>query len=166
LKKTKKPNLFKRKRVIFVSIIFLISIIGLLLIIGSFKENIIFFYSPSELQEKIILEKKQGNLENFLQRSFRAGGMVKDNSIKNIGPSEIEFTITDYQQDLQIYYKGITPDLFRQKQGIVAFGKYNLVENKLIAEEILIKHDENYMPPEIKNSLKKPSNNNYIKGNN
>ena len=107
------------------------------------KNNIVFFFSPSEI-DKI----------RSSHSSVRVGGMIKKNSIKKIDALTTEFIITDYKNDLAINYRGILPDLFREDQGVVAKGKLNLSENKFYSSELLVKHDENYMPPEVAKDLK------------
>ena len=143
---TKKPkNLKKQKRILFIAGAFLISIIALILIIANFKNNIVFFYSPSELKE---LHFKPSKI-------IRVGGLIKKDSIHNNMEQGLVFTVTDLKEDLTISFKGIKPDLFRENQGIVAKGKLDAKSGIFIAEELLAKHDEKYMPLEIKNSLKK-----------
>lgn len=116
---------------------------GLWLILKNFKDNIVFFYTPSEI-------KKQLNLS---EKVIRVGGLVKKNSIKKLDGFITEFTVTDLEEDLIINYKGILPNLFRDEQGVVAKGK---IENNIfIASELLAKHDENYIPKEIHDSIKK-----------
>jgi len=138
-----KKNLnHKQKRLIFVTGIFLISIISLIFILKNFQNNIVFFFSPSEI------DKIRSSLA-----SVRVGGMIKKDSIKKIDALTTEFVITDYKNDLAINYRGILPDLFREEQGVVAKGKINIVENKFYSNELLVKHDENYMPPEIAQGL-------------
>ena len=144
-KKTSK----KKQRIKFITISALISLSALIFIITNFRDNIVFFYSPSELRSQEILSKVQG-------KNIRVGGLVKKGSIKKIDALTTIFVITDLEKELEIYYQGILPDLFRQEQGIVARGKYNLDKDQFLAQELLIKHDENYMPPEVKESLKKP----------
>ena len=138
-----KKNLnHKQKRLIFVTAIFLISIISLIFILKNFQNNIVFFFSPSEI-DKI----------RSSQASVRVGGMIKKDSIKKIDALTTEFIITDYKNELTINYRGILPDLFREEQGVVAKGKINIAENKFYSAELLVKHDENYMPPEIAQDL-------------
>jgi cytochrome c-type biogenesis protein CcmE len=122
--------------------IFLISIISLIFILTNFQNNIVFFFSPSEI-DKI----------RSSHASVRVGGMIKKDSIKKIDALTTEFVITDYKKDLAINYRGILPDLFREEQGVVAKGKLNIAENKFYSAELLVKHDENYMPPEIAQDL-------------
>jgi cytochrome c-type biogenesis protein CcmE len=138
-----KKNLnHKQKRLIFVTAIFLISIISLIFILKNFQNNIVFFFSPSEI-DKI----------RSSQASVRVGGMIKKDSIKKIDALTTEFIITDYKNELTINYRGILPDLFREEQGVVAKGKINIAENKFYSTELLVKHDENYMPPEVAKDL-------------
>ena len=133
----------KQKRSIFVASIFIISIVSLIFILTNFQNNIVFFFSPSEI-DKI----------RSSHSSVRVGGMIKKDSIKKIDALTTEFIITDYKNDLAINYRGILPDLFREDQGVVAKGKLNLSENKFYSSELLVKHDENYMPPEVAKDLK------------
>jgi len=81
--------------------------------------------------------------------------MVKEETIKKIDALNIEFVITDYENDLKIHYTGILPDLFREKQGVVAKGIFNVEKNEFLSRELLVKHDENYMPPEVARSLRR-----------
>jgi len=141
---SKKNNLRKQKRIRFIAITTLISLAGLWFIISNFRDNIVFFYSPSEL-----LELKTPN-----QKIIRVGGLVKEGSIVNIG-NDLEFVITDFKSDLKIKYSGIKPDLFREKQGMISKGIWDRQNDVFIATEILTKHDEKYMPPEISKALKK-----------
>ena len=139
-----KKNLnHKQKRSIFVAGIFIISITSLIFILTNFQNNIVFFFSPSEI------DKIRSSLS-----SVRVGGMIKKDSIKKIDALTTEFVITDYKNDLAINYRGILPDLFREEQGVVAKGKLNIAENKFYSNELLVKHDENYMPPEVAKDLK------------
>ncbi len=133
----------KSRRILFVCGILSISLISLFFIINNFKDNIVFFYSPSEF-DKIISS----------QKNIRVGGMIKENSIQKIDSLTTIFTITDYKNELNIKYSGILPDLFREGQGVVANGKYFSDENIFITDELLVKHDENYMPPEVAKDLK------------
>ena len=140
-----KTNKYQQKRIIFVVVIFLISLLGFLLIINNFRENLVFFYSPKEIIDQEIILKKINN------KIIRVGGLVKENSLKKIDALTIEFVITDYHKDLTIYHKGIVPDLFRDKQGVIAKGFYDQPQKKFYSQELLVKHDENYIPAELKN---------------
>ncbi|NRB10893.1 MAG: cytochrome c maturation protein CcmE [Rickettsiaceae bacterium] len=134
----------KRKRNRLISIIVLLTICssGVYLILSNLQDNIVFFYPPSEIAK--ISDRSQ---------KVRVGGMVKVSSIKQISEDEIKFIITDFNAELQISYKGILPTLFREKQGIVAEG-HLVSDNLFVAKKLLAKHDENYMPPEIKQNMK------------
>ena len=140
-------NKKKQKRIIFVGTILTISLLSLLFIINNFRDNIVFFYSPSEIKSDLVVSKIKG-------RQIRVGGLVKEGSINKIDALTTIFTITDLENDLEIFYQGILPDLFRAEQGVVAKGKYDPSKPQFISSELLIKHDENYMPPEVENSLK------------
>jgi cytochrome c-type biogenesis protein CcmE len=132
-----KPK-YKRLQLILIAVI--ISSIGLWLVLKNFNENIVFFFSPTEVKQKSITYV------------IRVGGIVKKGSIKQDGLITT-FSLTDNETNLPISYKGLLPNLFRAEQGIVARGK--LVDNIFIADELLAKHDENYMPKEVADSLKK-----------
>jgi cytochrome c-type biogenesis protein CcmE len=119
-----------------------ISSIGIYFILSNLEDNIVFFYPPSDI-EKISNAKTK----------IRVGGLVKDNSITVLGPNQIRFTISDYHSDLIVEYVGLLPGLFREKQGIVAEGSFE--KGIFLAKRLLAKHDENYMPPEVKKILTK-----------
>ncbi len=141
-------NHHKKKRLIFIGSVFALSLAALIFVIVNFRENIVFFYAPSELRTVEILNKVK-------HRQIRVGGLVKEKSVKKIDALTAEFVITDLAQDLKIHYVGLFPDLFREKQGVVARGKFDEEKNEFFAEELLVKHDEKYMPPEVAKSLKK-----------
>ena len=133
----------KYKRLLI--LVLILSILGLAtkLVLMALKENIIYFYTPNELREKY------GEVEN-INNKIRIGGLVLKGSViidKNISI----FKITDKKNEIKVFYKGQLPDLFREEQGIVAEGIFQ--DNKLIASQVLAKHDENYMPPEVANAL-------------
>ena len=116
------------------------------LVLKSLEDNIVYFYSPTDINEKILSN------EIDLSKRIRIGGLVKENSILREG-KKISFKIHDGIDEILVIYNGILPDLFREEQGIVALGK---IENKnFSAIEILAKHDENYMPKEVSDMLKK-----------
>ena len=143
----------KTQRLFKVSSLLIIFLIGCSILFYNLKNNLVFFFSPSE-----ILEKKISSSENV-----RLGGMVKKGSVKKketeIGERKVQetiFTITDFEQEIFVYYVGILPDLFSEGQGVVVEG--NLInENRFNAKIVLAKHDENYMPPELDN-IAKPTN--------
>ena len=143
----------KTQRLFKVSLLLIIFLIGCSILFYNLRNNLVFFFSPSE-----ILKKKISSLENI-----RLGGMVKKGSVKKketeIGEKKVQetiFTITDFEKEIAVYYIGILPDLFSEGQGVVVEG--NLInENKFNARIVLAKHDENYMPPELDN-IAKPTN--------
>lgn len=141
----------KKKRIIFIGGIFLICLISAIFVITSFRDNIVFFYSPSEL------ENPQINIK-ATKKIIRVGGLVKKNSFKKISNLEVEFIVTDLKKDLVINYRGLLPNLFKEGQGMVAKGKLDQASHKFMASELLVKHDEKYMPPEVAKSLKKVKN--------
>ena len=124
--------------------IFLVTILLAILILKTLEDNVMYFYSPSEIVE---------NKEIELSTNIRIGGMVKNGSIKTI-KNEIKFTVTDFKNEIIVSYQGSVPALFAEGKGVVAEGK--LKDRKFfLAKRVLAKHDENYMPPEIKESLEK-----------
>ncbi len=135
-----KPK-YKRLLILFL----ILSILGLAtkLVLMALKENIIYFYTPNELK------KKYGNVKN-IENKIRIGGLVLEDSVV-INKNESIFEITDKKDNIKVFFKGQLPDLFREGQGIVAEGI--LKDNKLIANQVLAKHDENYMPPEVADAL-------------
>ena len=127
---------------------FFLTLLGLstFLVLKSLEDNIVYFYSPTDINKKILSN------EIDLSKRIRIGGLVKENSILKEG-KKISFKIHDGIDEILVIYNGILPDLFREEQGIVALGK---IENKNFnAIEILAKHDENYMPKEVSDMLKK-----------
>ena len=113
------------------------------LTLQAFKENMMFYIEISEVAS--------GNVP--ADRNFRVGGLVVDGSVKRQpGELQVEFTLTDLENQLPVYYDGILPDLFREGQGIIAHGHLD-DRGRFIADEVLAKHDENYMPPEVAESL-------------
>ena len=109
----------------------------------AFQKNLLYYYSPTQI--------RAGEAPDA--RSFRVGGLVETGSVKRApGSLEVRFTLTDFANTIGVSYTGVLPDLFREGQGIIARGK--LDNGVFVAEEVLAKHDENYMPPEVKDSLK------------
>jgi len=132
-----------KKRASLLSIFLLLSVIGVFLILNALNKNILYFNSPTDIKisQDINYNKK-----------MRVGGMVKKNTL-NINDQEIRFIITDFKNEVEVSFKGTIPNLFAEGKGVVAEGK--LQDKKFfIAERILAKHDENYMPPELKNIMK------------
>ena len=125
-------------RFFFVILILLTLILSVFLILKSLEENVVYFQSPSEIKE----------LSEIGNKKIRVGGMVKKDSIV-INSNEINFIITDFKNELNVTYSGSIPNLFAEEKGVVAEG-YIKDRSFFIASKILAKHDENYMPPEIK----------------
>ena len=128
-------------RFFFVILILITLISSVFLILKSLEENVIYFKSPSDV--KLI-----GKLE---KNKIRIGGMVKENSIK-IKSNEVSFIITDFKNEINVIYSGVIPNLFSEGKGVVAEG-YLKDKSYFEASKILAKHDENYMPPEVKEAL-------------
>ena len=133
----------KYKRLLILFLILSILGVATKLVLMALKENIIYFYTPNELK------KKYGNVKN-IENKIRIGGLVLQDSVI-INKNESIFEITDKKDNIKVFFKGQLPDLFREGQGIVAEGI--LKDNKLIANQVLAKHDENYMPPEVADAL-------------
>ncbi len=129
-------------RALFILLIFLSVVLTSFLIFKSLEENVVYFKSPTEVKNLAELENKK----------IRVGGMVKKDSIKT-NDLEISFIITDFQNELIVSFKGSVPNLFEEGKGVVAEG-FLEDRNYLKATKILAKHDENYMPPEVKEALK------------
>jgi len=128
-------------RFFFVLLILITLVLSVFLILKSLEENVIYFQSPTEIKKILEIEKKK----------IRVGGMVKDNSIL-VEEKEIKFIITDFKNEINVIYLGAVPNLFAEGKGVVAEG-YLKDRNFFLATKILAKHDENYMPPEVKAAL-------------
>ncbi len=138
----------RRRRMMFVALILLAVGGAVALALTAFNDNILYFYDPSAVAA--------GKAPT--ERVFRLGGMVENGSVKREpGSMEVQFDVTDYAHEMTVSYSGVLPDLFREGQGVIVRGKLvNTVDGKqqFLAEEVLAKHDENYMPPEVAASLK------------
>jgi len=133
----------KNRLLVFIGIS-VFSILIIFLIFKTLEDNVLYFYSPTEIEE---------NNEISFNKDIRIGGMVKIGSVKT-NENEIQFIVTDYKNEIIVSYQGTVPALFTEGKGVVAEGK--LQDKKFfLAKRILAKHDENYMPPEIKESLEK-----------
>ena len=129
-------------RAIFILSIFFSLILIVFLVFKSLEENVVYFKSPTEIK----------NLTELTSKKIRVGGMVKEKSI-NVNQSEVSFVITDFKNELIVNYSGSVPNLFEEGKGVVAEG-FLKDRNFLTAVKILAKHDENYMPPEVKEAVK------------
>ena len=128
-------------RISFILLILITLILSIFLILKSLEENVVYFQSPSEI--KVFSEIKKNKI--------RIGGMVKNNSI-SVQPEELKFIITDFKNEIIVTYSGVVPNLFAEGKGVVAEG-YLKDKNFFLATKILAKHDENYMPPEVKSAI-------------
>jgi len=128
-------------RFIFLALILASVILAVFLILQSLKENVVYFQSPSEIKSLIELNKKK----------IRVGGMVKEQSVF-INSNEVKFIITDFKNEINVVYSGAVPNLFAEGKGVVAEG-FLKDKNYFTATKILAKHDENYMPPEVKKAI-------------
>ena len=129
-------------RILFISLLLISVILSLFLILKSLEENVVYFLSPTEIK----------NLTEIKNKKIRIGGMVKEGSIV-IDSENIKFVVTDLKNEINVIYFGQVPNLFAEGKGVVAEG-FLKDKSFLIAEKILAKHDENYMPPEVAESLK------------
>ena len=128
-------------RFIFLALILASVILTVFLVLQSLKENVVYFQSPSEIKSLIELNKKK----------IRVGGMVKEKSVF-INSNEVNFIITDFKNEINVVYSGAVPNLFAEGKGVVAEG-FLKDKNYFMATKILAKHDENYMPPEVKEAI-------------
>jgi cytochrome c-type biogenesis protein CcmE len=128
-------------RFAFLALILASVILTVFLVLQSLKENVVFFQSPSEIKSLVELNKKK----------IRVGGMVKEQSVF-INSDEVNFIITDFKNEINVVYSGAVPNLFAEGKGVVAEG-FLKDKNYFTATKILAKHDENYMPPEIKEAI-------------
>lgn len=129
-------NPIRKKRIYNILLVLLFTVSGISLILYSLNSNLDFFFTPSELKEQNIPADKR----------IKIGGMVLEGSVTR-DESRIIFMITDYESSVKVEFKGIVPDLFQEGSGVVALGFLN--DNIFLAEEVLAKHDENYMPPNL-----------------
>ena len=136
-----------KSRIFFLSVLVVLAALVIFVILRSLEENVVYFFSPTEIYNKanITFDKK-----------IRIGGLVKENSV-NKDNTTINFIITDLKKEIVVSYNGIVPNLFSEGKGVVAEGK--LKDRKyFVADKILAKHDENYMPPEVSKALEKSNN--------
>ena len=128
-------------RFFFIILIFITAAFSVFLVLNSLKENVVYFQSPTDL-------KLQGEIN---EKKFRVGGMVKKGSV-SIEAQKVKFIITDFKNEINVAFAGAVPNLFSEGKGVVAEG-YLKDKNLFLATKILAKHDENYMPPEVKAAL-------------
>ena len=130
-------------RFLFLSLILVVLILTVYLVLKSLEDNVVYFISPTEIKEL-------GQID--YNKKYRVGGMVKKNSVF-MNSDQISFTITDFKNEINVKFSGVVPNLFSEEKGVVAEG-FLKDKNILEASKILAKHDENYMPPEVKEALK------------
>ncbi len=145
----------KYKRLASVVVLISIMFLGAFVLLKTFSDNLVYFYAPKDLAE---LQRNQSQkFSNLSGRKIRVGGMIKKGSVKRIS-DKVSFIVTDYKDEIKIFYKGILPPMFREGQGVVAEGflhkpKKNKKSKafKFKAKKLITKHDEKYMPPELRN---------------
>ena len=130
-------------RFLFLSLILTLLILTVYLVLKSLEDNVVYFISPTEIKEL-------GEID--LNKKYRIGGMVKKNSV-SMDSNQVSFTITDFKNEINVKFSGVIPNLFSEEKGVVAEG-FLKDRNFLEASKILAKHDENYMPPEVREALK------------
>jgi cytochrome c-type biogenesis protein CcmE len=134
----------RRRRIVLVLGILAGVSLATLLAMRAFQDNVMFFFDPSQVA--------QGDAP--IDKRFRLGGMVRPGTVERPpGSLEMSFVVTDFQRDVPVRYTGVVPDLFRENQGVVAHGRLGR-DGIFVADEILAKHDENYMPPEVAEAIK------------
>ena len=133
----------KHQRLAFISLGFLLLAGAVALVLTAFQENLVFFHSPTDLKTKVVKPEQR----------LRIGGLVVQGSVKNMADANIRFTVTDLANSVQVNFRGILPDLFREGQGIVAEGYFR--NGVFQATDVLAKNDETYMPAEVADAIKK-----------
>ena len=128
-------------RVLFISLLLVSVILSIFLVLKSLEENVVYFLSPTEIK----------NLSEINNKKIRIGGMVKNQSII-VNSDKVIFIVTDFKNEINVSYSGSVPNLFEEGKGVVAEG-FLKDRSFLVADKILAKHDENYMPPEVKEAL-------------
>ena len=136
-----------KSRIFFLSVLVILAALVIFVILRTLEENVVYFFSPTEIYNKANIS---------FDKKIRIGGLVKENSV-NKNDTSINFIITDLKKEIVVSYNGIVPNLFSEGKGVVAEGK--LKDKKyFVADKILAKHDENYMPPEVSEALEKSNN--------
>ncbi len=128
-------------RALFIFLLLVSVILSIFLVLKSLEENVVYFLSPTEIK----------NLPEINNKKIRVGGMVKSQSII-VNSDKVIFIVTDFKNEINVIYSGLVPNLFEEGKGVVAEG-FLKDRNLLVADKILAKHDENYMPPEVKEAL-------------
>ncbi|MBM4217095.1 MAG: cytochrome c maturation protein CcmE [Gammaproteobacteria bacterium] len=133
----------QRRITLVVGILAGVSLAGVLAL-NAFRANVMFFFDPSQVAAG----------DAPIEKRFRLGGMVRPGTVdREAGSLDMSFVVTDFKHDVRVVYTGVVPDLFRENQGVVAHGRLGS-DGVFVADEILAKHDENYMPPEVAKAIK------------
>ena len=138
----KLKNRFLTQRIIVIFLFFIVTSVGLAILLYTFNNNIVLYKTPSTVLNDAYIE---GNI-----KPIRVGGVVKEKSIKYIN-DVVEFVIHDDKREMKAIYKGVVPSLFKEGQNVIIYGKFNRNEGQFEAKELLAKHDENYIPDNYKN---------------
>jgi cytochrome c-type biogenesis protein CcmE len=140
----KLKNRFLTQRIIVIFFFFIVTSVGLAILLYTFNSNIVLYKTPSTVLNDSYIE---GNI-----KPIRVGGVVKERSIKYIN-DVVEFVIHDDKREMKAIYKGVVPSLFKEGQNVIIYGKFNRNEGQFEAKELLAKHDENYIPDNYKNKI-------------
>lgn len=140
----KLKNRFLTQRIIVIFFFFLVTSVGLVILLYTFNSNIVLYETPSTVLNDSYID---GNI-----KPIRIGGVVKERSIKYIN-DVVEFVIHDDKREMKAIYKGVVPSLFKEGQNVIIYGKFNRNEGQFEAKELLAKHDENYIPDNYKNKI-------------
>lgn len=132
----------RHKRLVFVGVGVGILGFAAFLVLGAIRESVVFFHTPTEVAEQRV----------DATRRMRVGGLVEEGSVQHEGDAQTRFRVTDLANDIPVTYRGLLPDLFREGQGVVVEGTVR--DGVLVADQVLAKHDEKYMPPEVAQALK------------
>jgi cytochrome c-type biogenesis protein CcmE len=146
----------KYKRLTGAILAFVCVSLGTLYLLNSFEENLVYFYSPTQILEMNNQNPKKA-IETFKNR-IRVGGIIQKDSVQIRGNDGYTFSVSDTSNEVEVSYKGLLPPMFREGQGVVAEGYFGGIEDGVVyfrAKKLITKHDENYMPPEVAKTLKK-----------
>ncbi len=133
----------RRQRIRYLMIAAPLLAVAVALVLYALEDTIVYFYSPTQLSEKDVA----------VGQRIRIGGLVQEESVQRLDGARVAFVVTDLNQSIAVEYEGLLPDLFREGQGVVAVGRL-VSDTKFAAEQVLAKHDENYMPPEVAEAIK------------
>lgn len=140
-------NTIRKRRVYWIILLVLGSLLATFLVLKALRQNVNLFYTPTQIVAGEVVVKEG--------RAIRIGGMVQKKSLAQEEGLTVRFVITDFNQAITVQYTGILPDLFKEGQGVVVLGYLNQANQVFIADQVLAKHDENYMPPEVGQALNK-----------